>query len=464
MSMLDRDRVRAPSRLLALAALVAFCFAASACGEKSGDAAGQASADARSEVWVPDPELLDLVEGEDPGRDDLLDRMEALRAPVSRSQAEALLRVMKDKSQQAFITVPTANELGFRVEESPYGGPDLRCEVRWTAIMTIERLGLVEALPDLLSALHDRHPVVRHHAAKALWTFGSDAGLPVLLEGLRGRAFSNESAALILREITGKSFGFDTDGGWKNKSEAIEAWRRYLESEDRPQPTLPKAGDDPHLDRRVRFLVDVLGQHQFLFMEQSRRALSDLGDLAVHHLEAGIAADGNDQLRAYGVQALEKIATPRARALLERLLREDEDGAVRLRAAQALGVIGDPASETVLRAALQDRDEGVVATAALALGALGAKDSVEALRAVLRGEKAPARLRWTAAIGLARASGGDAEAGDHLLQIMREAPALRRTELAADLAEWRPELEGWEAKAEPSLQTEALSRWESLLK
>ncbi|MEZ6196180.1 MAG: HEAT repeat domain-containing protein [Planctomycetota bacterium] len=414
---------------------------------------------AEREVVVPDPTLLDRPEGEDPNREAVIGRLQALRPPLRPAAVEALLTVMKDKSQQAFITVPDASPLGYHVEESPYGGPDLRAQVRWTAMMTIERLGLRQALPDLLSGLHDRHPVVRAHAARALWHLGSDAGVEVLLKGLEGKAIENEPCALALREISGRAFGFDTDSGWANKSRAIAAWRVWWESGEVARPRLPAAGEDAALDRRVRFLVDVLGQHQFLFMEQARRALGQLGDLAVTHIEDALAADANDQLRAYAAQVLEAVGTPRARAILVRLLAEDRDGAVRMRSATALGTIGGPEAEKALLSVLSDGDAELVGGAAEALGRLGAAAARPALEERLAARPGLDRIALKIAVALVRLVPGHEDAVRRLESVMAEGPAHLRTELAQDLEAWKGDLGGWDPRADPATQAAAREAW-----
>jgi HEAT repeat protein len=69
---------------------------------------------------------------------------------------------------------------------------------------------------------------------------------------------------------------------------------------------------------------------------------------------------------------------------LERLVRYDGDGDVRLLAASALGESGNPAARPALEAALADRDANVSAAAADALGNLRDPRSVDALAEVVR--------------------------------------------------------------------------------
>jgi len=383
-----------------------------------------------------------------------LDLMDGLRQPIPVGVMESLLLVMKDRSQQAFLMVPDASDLGYHVSESPFDGPDRRSELRWTAIMALERLGMAAALPDLISALYDRHPVVRHHAARALWSLGSTAGIPVLLKGLEERAFGNETANRILKEITGQDHGFDTDNGWTLKLEAIDRWKTSLaKTPPQPKRSIPHMGEDPDLDRRMRFLVDVLGQHQFLFMEQARRNLSALGDLAIAHIEATIDGGGsNQQLRAYAVQVLENIGNDRAALALAKRLK-DADGAVRSRALLALGRLKRRELSSAVIALLGDDDESVQMAAVRAMGSLGTSQDLKALAPL----EASGGHRMKLLLAMTRVRLGDVDPVPFVLERLRSGSVDERIDLAEILLEWKGTLHGYDADKPGSEQPEALT-------
>ena len=404
-----------------------------------------------------------LLTDESAPRDERLDAMQDLSVPVPEDVVEALLMVMKDRSQQAFVMARDDTDLGYHVEESPYGGPDDRADLRWEAVIALERLGVRAAIPDLWSAIHDRHPVVRNHAARALWRFGYPKALDVLVKALEGRALENETANRMLIAITGQDLGFDTDGGHEVKATAIARWKAWFDEHGYPRAKqAPRKGEDPILDRRVRFLVDVLGQHQFLFMEQSRRNLSAMGELAVDHLRPALATTANQTLRAYAVQVLRNIGTDSARELLRGLLT-DREASVRQRAADALGELGDGDAREALVAALADPDEGVVLAATRSLGLVGDATSEPALRRVFADDTAARRLRLTAACALVRLGVRDDAAG-YLLGRLGEGQISERVEVVDFLRAWHGRELGYDPNRPGTEQAEALAKWADALR
>ncbi len=388
-----------------------------------------------------------LIADEGAPVEERLDAMEGLRVPVPQDVLEALLRVMKDRSQQAFLMVPDDSDLGYHTEENPFDGPDTRAELRWTAIIALERVGAVAALPDLISALEDRHPVVRNHAARALWKFGSDEGLAVLVQSLRENAFGNETAHRILKEITGRDFGFDTDAGWTFKLQAIARWEEFLrDSPPKPPRPHPRAGEDANLDRRTRFLVAMMGQHQVLFMEQARRNLARMDGLAVDHIEAAFRDPrmaGNQQLCASAVLVLEKLRDPRVLELLRARL-DDPSPAVRARAALALGKRGDRTASEKLGALLDDDDEGVVAAAVRALGGAGdPKKILPRLEELAENPRTERRLRRLAVLSRLRL--GDRSQWPVVRDILAGDDVDARVDAVEILREWLGDLPGLDA-------------------
>lgn len=441
-----------PSLLLALV----FCIFVAACGDQES-AAGAKATDDRAE----------LIADESGNQTKRLEAMESLRHPANQEVVEALLLVMKDLSQQTFIMTPDDSFLGYTKTDGEYGGFDSRAELRWTAIRALERLGEKQALPDLISALHDRHPVVRHFAARALWKLGSSKGLDVLLTGLEGKALSNESANRILKEISGKDFNFDTDGGWKAKLEAIAKWKAHAKTM-KPAAAHPNAGADADLDRRVRFLVFILGERQFLHMEHARRNLSMMGELAVSHIKSALddPALGKDkqQLRAYAVQALALIWTESARDLIVNRCAFDPSAPVRSRSALAMANMTSKKSGEALIRLLKDKDESVVTAAVQALGQRSEPGAAELLKAQFVKERASKRHLLITALSLVRLGEKDPRYSGHIEKIMMSGPAHVRAELAELLMEWQGSLNGWDESKVGSEQPEAMATWKKLLR
>lgn len=311
--------------------------------------------------------------------------------------AASLLQLMKDRSQVAFHIVRDAKApFGWKVEEFTDTGADTRPMERVAAIVALQRLQVREALPDLLLALDDRHPVAVNHAALALITFGCRAGLQHLLAHAEGRnpttlefmaspAFAGETADAILRSITGEDTGYNADAGFAVKQEAARRWRNIIaERTASGRPFVGEGkpyqqGDDAAADRRISFMADVVGQMQFLYHEQARRMLTRLGASALPFVREGIErgrATKNATQLAGLAQVLGGIVHPNSEALLVELVRERHP-TVASRAAAALAQLGTPAAVAALKQALAD---AAVRLAALeALGQAG-----EAGAAVLR--------------------------------------------------------------------------------
>ncbi len=450
-----------PSNPRAVYFLMALLLTLSGCGDKSADSSLRSNG-----RLVSDPQAA-LIWDETAASEERIERMESLRPPVSREVAEALLYVMKDRTQQTFIMEPDDSVFGYRTVEGSFNQPYERVDLRWTAILAIERLALIQALPDLISALFDEHEVVRHFAARALWRFGSKEGLPILVAGLEGKALSNESANRILKEITGKDFGFATDIGWARKSKAIELYRDYIKTM-KPLRPMPRMGENADLDRRVRYHVKILGDHQFLHMEKARRNLGMLGDLATEHIAKALGdkdlGASNQQLRAYAVQALAKIDTPKSRRVIVEVCARDEAPPVRSRAALAMGRMPRDLGYSVLMGMLKDSDESVIIAATRALGAMGGKGAIKALEAQYGESGRSKRWRTMTAFSLVRLGSQDPQFGALLAEIMTKGKPYEKAELADLLTEWKGSTLGWDERVSPEEQPEAIAKWLALFR
>jgi nitrite reductase/ring-hydroxylating ferredoxin subunit len=100
-------------------------------------------------------------------------------------------------------------------------------------------------------------------------------------------------------------------------------------------------------------------------------------------------ANRSEDIRWAAAYSLAKIGTPAAGPLI--LALDDKDSVVRLRAAWALGRIGDLRAVDKLKKTLHDGDWSVRMRAAQALGNLHAHDALDALLLAMRDENADVR-------------------------------------------------------------------------
>ncbi|HYC79188.1 MAG TPA: HEAT repeat domain-containing protein, partial [Planctomycetota bacterium] len=322
--------------------------------------------------------------------DPALPELERAQRVLDARDVDVLRLVMKDRSQSAFVLLDDpAAPGGVRLEENPFGGVDRRALERIAAIVALERLGARVALPELLLALDDRDRLVAVHAARALLKLGSRAGVPTLLSALDGKAYENEHAHRILRDLSGEDFGFATDGGLSRRAAAVARarawWTEFAAGGKRlPGEGAPyRRGDDAEVDRRISAYVEVLGGFQFLYMEQARAMLSRLGPEAASFLRDALPkarGAAGATWRGGMAQVLGNVSGPEADALLAEL-RADDHSAVRARAVEASARRGGPAAIAIAAAALADRDPTVRTAAAEALGALGGPEAEAALSA-----------------------------------------------------------------------------------
>jgi HEAT repeat protein len=307
----------------------------------------------------------------------------------------SLLQLVKDRSHSAFMLVPDASApFGLRVEENPFGGDDLRPLDRIAAIVALQELGTPQALPELLLALDDRDGLPAVHAAEALLALGNRAGVPVLLTALEHKAYENENANRILMRISGRDFGFDSDSGMSSRWPAVERWRAWwagfsktgekLKGEGQPY----RKGQDPDADARIARYVDVAGEFQYVFMEQSRKMLTRLGAPAVPFLEDGLArANGPERATWRGeiARVLGGIPDPASHEVLAALLA-DPHPSVRARSLDGILSSAAPDAADLSRRALKDPDPSVVLAAVRALGRVGGREDLAAFAALDRKE------------------------------------------------------------------------------
>jgi HEAT repeat protein len=156
--------------------------------------------------------------------------------------------------------------------------------------------------------------------------------------------------------------------------------------------------------RDVRGLIRLLSHDDPDIQYEAAEALGNIGDVsAVGPLISALKTGEISGVRWKAAEALAMIGPPSVDPLIDVLQYPDVD--VRWKAAIALGEIGDPRAIGPLIRCLSDKDRFVIGRSALALGMIG-KPAVEPLiRALQEGD---GNLRWGAAIALGKAKDPDA--------------------------------------------------------
>ncbi len=160
--------------------------------------------------------------------------------------------------------------------------------------------------------------------------------------------------------------------------------------------------------RDVDGLIRLLKDKDYINRKEAARALKKVGDeRAVDALIDSLKYKSwhsdytiLDDVREFSAEALGKIRDERAVNYLIESLIEDPDEEVRLKAALALGEIGDSAAVDSLILALQDNDSTVRTASANALGMIGDKTAVPHLIQTLK--DGDWQVRKFAAVSLGR--------------------------------------------------------------
>src|SRR4029079_16587717 len=103
--------------------------------------------------------------------------------------------------------------------------------------------------------------------------------VPVLLKALEHKAYENEHANRILRDLSGQDFGFDSDIGMSARAAAVKRWNDWWAAFEKSGQKLKgegepyRKGQDPATDARIARYVDIAREFQFVFMETSPKTL-----------------------------------------------------------------------------------------------------------------------------------------------------------------------------------------------
>lgn len=245
-------------------------------------------------------------------------------------------------------------------------------EARTFAAVTLGRSGDVSAVPALTEALQDEHPIVRKNAAAALGRIGAIAAVDPLIGALQDEEKSvREEAVAALQGLdetvvlSGLRAALDRTPVVRVDA-ATALWRKMLS----PMPAL----------------VEALASEERSVRAFAARALGGDDEGAAVSLLIDVLEDEDGAVRTTAVEALATIGLPVIPVLIEALKRPQ--ATVRANASLALAAIGAPVVSPLLQAA----KEGAVSEYAIGiLGRLG--DSQRLPRRILAEKRLSAEER-----------------------------------------------------------------------
>jgi HEAT repeat protein len=189
-------------------------------------------------------------------------------------------------------------------------------------------------------------------------------------------------------------------------------------------------------ERDVQGLIRALHHPEVNVQYEAAEALGIIGDpAAVQPLIEALTGDPYSGVRWKASEALARIGKPAVEPLIAALRNPDAD--VRWKAAIALGDIGDERAVVPLIELLRDEDRFVKSRAAYALSSVGRPAVLPLIQALRTGD---GNLRWGAAIALGAIK--DPESALPLLHALGDRYENVRTEAAAALVEIGPPVIG----------------------
>lgn len=325
------------------------------------------------------PALLDLLQGDDPGR--TLEAVTILGRIKDRSAAEPVANLLNHKF--ATIRAQAAEALGQIGEVKSANAlirslADTDAAVRAQAAAALHRLGEKRATKALVKLLDDVDMDVQIRAATALGDLGDEESVSSLLPllehddpNLRGAAadalgkLGSEAAAVPLTRL------FE-DADENVRLKAVSAFRRF-KSNAATQP-----------------LLGLLSDSNFTIRQRAVDALGEIGNpIALDPLIAILRTDGAVEVRMAAAKALGLLRSAKALPVLEEAL--DDELTVRCRAIAALGDIGDASSLPALLAMLRDVTPEVRYHASQSLAEIGHQNSRKSLEELLGDENSMVR-------------------------------------------------------------------------
>jgi len=329
------------------------------------------------------------------------------------------------------------------------GEPWVATELAWYLVFDEEPFRKLSA-----KNTYGDYYTIDSEVSKALVRMGVSGGLDYLIRQLgedhRVRVYHH--ALGVLREVTGREFGFCPDARTEDRHEAAARWRRWF---DENRGAIGLTGrvtlDDPEYARRVGRLVDGLGTYKFLSMSRKRQILDLLGETVIPALVEGLGRR-EVHIRVHCAEVLGWMGAKPARGALGKAL-DDPRMEVRKAAASALADMGPGVAADAVREVLAGRgpdDLGVRIEAARAVARMEGADAVAALReALARDDNDTRAFRIEAWYSLG--AHGDAEAVDRLADLLdTETVAIRQV-----VADRLHVLTG----EDPGVSAETVSQW-----
>jgi HEAT repeat protein len=288
-----------------------------------------------------------------------------------------------------------------------------------------------EVVPELLKSLQHEDLFTRSEAVKVLGQLLDSRALVPLIEALADYQLSARAAEALDR----------VDSDWARSQHAGDAMKGLVASAN--------AGSVPALLRIYREWTDIEGAKRVLLSMldvlrdteirhtdkeerrrlEARRAVTDiLGEIgdrcAIEPLLAGLKNWGDEQLRTKSAAALDHVdpswrTCPETKRFVLQLIDEIPKNA---RAAEALGVIGDPETIVPLMAALKDTTSDVQKSAATALGRFRTGAAVEHLIVTLEQDSYGAQAAAARAMG----ESGDLRAVEPLVRALQRDSEVRK--------------------------------------
>ncbi len=308
---------------------------------------------------------------------------------------------------------------------------DKRADIRQEAALALGRIGTADAIELLLGAVDGRDPETRRAAASALGTAGTERAIDALVHLCTD---VDETVQLAAVSALGAVGGLKAALGLQP---ALESGKRTVR--EAAQETLKTMPLQPQTGEERAWLAVIAGNFEAALRE---------GTAARAPLVQALRSQA-EKTRLRAAQALAKLAEPATAPELVRAL-QDNDPTVRDAAGEALVAIGAPAAEALLEG-LRSPDPALQKRAAGAIGRITAPNAAGALaQTIVRNQTASpdypdsleaAQAAAAALEALLRAAAGtvssvDLEAIGSLPDVMTRDNAIQ-AEIALDCGELR---------------------------
>lgn len=320
-------------------------------------------------------------------------------------------------------------------------------QVRLYCAEALGRLGVAETAPDLayylifdeepFRALSTQREGTRYYTidtevCKALTRMGITGGLGFMIDQMHQdqRVRVYQEAVMLLREVSGQNFGFHPDGPYEERIAAADRWRNWFD-EHRSELNLPTTTNlkDPKLQKRLRLLVDNLGNYDFTEMFRAREPLVLLGEVSIPAVLEGLERP-QPHIRVHCAEILGRLHAKRTRgALAAHLTDASEKPEVRVAVAGAFAEMGPGDAVGHVLEVLDDEVVGVRIAAARALAKADFSKAVPALRKAL-GNEAIVTPAFRREVLYALGAHGDTEAVDRLAEMLDHPDVAFRRQVA----------------------------------